>query len=164
MIVHRLDHATSGIIVFARNLDALKNLHTQFRQKKVRKHYVAIVDGVPPSFEGEIHLPIQRDMESRPRVRIGIDGRESLTSFTVQEISPDRSSSLLSLRPHTGRTHQLRIHLASIGHPILGDFFYAPTSVYLRSPRLCLHAKEMVFSHPRTKQGLRFVTQENFKV
>ena len=164
MIAHRLDHSTSGVIIFARNVEALKNLHTQFRQSRVLKQYVALVDGVPSSYEGECNLPIQRDMESRPRVRIGMDGRQSFTSFTVQEVAPDRSSSLLLLRPHTGRTHQLRIHLASIGHPILGDFFYAPTPVYLRSPRLCLHAKEIVFVHPRTNQGMRFITQEDFDI
>jgi tRNA pseudouridine32 synthase/23S rRNA pseudouridine746 synthase len=165
MIAHRLDHATSGVLIFARNVDALKDLHHQFRLNRVRKLYTALVDGVPKSFEGEIELPIQRDMESRPRVKISADGKESRTSFTVQAIAPDKKSSMVLLRPFTGRTHQLRIHLASIGHPILGDFFYAPPEVYTRSPeRLCLHAKEITFVHPRTKQGMRFTTKENFGV
>lgn len=163
MIAHRLDHATSGILLFARNVDALKNLHQQFRLNRVRKLYTAVVDRVPKSFEGEIDLPIQRDMESRPRVKIHPDGKGSLTSFSVQAIAPDRRSSLVLLRPLTGRTHQLRIHMASIGHPILGDFFYAPPEVYLRSSeRLCLHAKEITFAHPRTNQGMRFIAKEDF--
>ena len=132
MIAHRLDHGTSGVVVFARNVEALKSLHEQFRRKWVHKRYVARVVGQPSTFEGEITLPIQRHIESRPRVRIHPDGRPSHTQWHVLQVASDKASSLLSLRPLTGRTHQLRIHLASIGHPILGDFFYANEEVYNR--------------------------------
>ena len=162
MIAHRLDHGTSGVLVFARNVDALKSLHEQFRRNWIHKRYVARVDGLLPSFEGEISLPIQRHMESRPRVRIHPGGRESQTQWHVLQLDEEAQSTLLSLRPQTGRTHQLRIHLASIGHPILGDFFYGSKDIYNKADRLCLHASELSLHHPRTREPLRFTAPCSF--
>ena len=125
MIAHRLDHGTSGVVVFARNVNALRSLHEQFRHNWIHKRYVARVHGLLPSLEGEIRLPIQRHIQSRPRVRIHPDGKYAHTEWHVLQVdrSEGKESCIVSLRPFTGRTHQLRIHLASIGHPILGDFF-----------------------------------------
>lgn len=161
MIAHRLDHGTSGVVVFARNVNALRSLHEQFRHNWIHKRYVARVHGLLPSLEGEIRLPIQRHIQSRPRVRIHPDGKYAHTEWHVLEVDrcEGKESCIVSLRPFTGRTHQLRIHLASIGHPILGDFFYASEEVYKMSNRLCLHASELSLRHPRTRQGMRFTVK-----
>eukprot|EP01039_Chlorochromonas_danica_P000152 gene152-161_t len=131
LIVHRLDYATSGIVLFARNLNALRYLHKLFRTgHSIQKRYKAIVSGVPSSFEGEIDLPLGKDLEKgSPFCKVDVTerGKHSLTQWRLAAVADDRRHSMLDLLPKTGRTHQLRLHLAAIGHPIVGDHFYAPS-------------------------------------
>lgn len=127
MIVHRLDYATSGVIMYARNHDALKQLHAQFRRKNtyIYKRYSAIVSGILNSPEGLIDLPLGKDYVNPPMCRVDtMDGKASLTSYQVDEWCAVKNATKVSLYPITGRTHQLRIHMQAIGHPIVGDLFY----------------------------------------
>ena len=159
MVVHRLDYATSGVVVFARNKDALTNLHSQFRLKKTYKRYTALVHGVfADSLEGDIDLPLARDWERKPLNKVDVSerGKPSQTEWRVVARDAQRGVSLLHLRPLTGRTHQLRVHMAALGHPILGDLFYGSEEIYLSARRLCLHAEELRLLHPRTRIPMRF--------
>ena len=157
MIVHRIDYATSGLIIFARTQQALVELHRQFREREnIYKRYTAVVQGYLPSLEGEIDLPIGRDpVRGPPYFHVAPEGgKSSLTYWNVQKIG--RNKSYVHLYPQTGRTHQRRIHMAAIGHPILGDFFYAPDDAFHAADRLMLHAESLGLIHPRTKQEMLF--------
>jgi len=162
MIVHRLDYATSGIIIFARNVEALKDLHTQFRLNQVHKRYRALVSGTFSTFEGEVDLPLRKNILSKPLQEIHPLGKPSKTEWKVSAM--DESNTLLVLTPLTGRTHQLRLHMKAIGHPIVGDFFYATKEVYLQSDTLCLHAEEIRFFHPTTKKAMFFCVPAPFSL
>ena len=161
-VVHRLDMATSGLVLMARDAATQRALGDAFAERAVDKHYEAIVDGVPvataPDADGwsEIDAPIAPDWPRRPMQRIDDTGKPSLTRWRVLEAWPQRHASRLLLRPLTGRTHQLRVHLASIGHPILGDALYGDAAVRGRSPRLLLHASLLALRHPATGEALRF--------
>ena len=145
-VVHRLDMDTSGLTLFARTPDAGRKLSSAFEAREVSKRYHALVAGVPPHDSGSIELPIGRDWEMRPLRKIDHEsGQPSLTRWTLMDQYDD--CALLDLEPVTGRTHQLRLHLAAIGHPILGDALYGDPS---RASRLCLHASKLVFPHPGT--------------
>ena len=146
-VVHRLDMATSGLIVFARNAEAQRKLNRAFAERAVEKRYVATVDGVVFADSGEIDLPLSADWPNRPLQRVDhAAGRPSVTRYRVLERS--LTSTRLSLRPITGRAHQLRVHLLALGHPILGDALYAPHSVRIQAERLLLHAEGLGFAHP----------------
>jgi tRNA pseudouridine32 synthase/23S rRNA pseudouridine746 synthase len=165
VVVHRLDYATSGLIVFARNDLALLDLHRQFREKgQIYKRYTAVVKGHVAGWEGEVDLPLGKDpVRGPPMCRVDPEhGKPSLTHWTLHARGNGRSH--VHLLPQTGRTHQLRIHLASMGHPIVGDLFYAPPEVYREAPRLLLHAEELRMTHPRTRQPMRFVAPCPFDV
>lgn len=163
MIVHRLDYGTSGVIVYARNELSLKSLHEQFRNKNkfIYKKYTAIVTGLMKSYEGEICLPIGRDEVKGPPLQcINVEhGKESTSLYRVVEQSAEKNTTLVHLTPITGRTHQLRVHMQAIGHPIVGDLFYAPKEIYKASPRLLLHAEELRFIHPRTLIPHKFISK-----
>jgi|EP00624_Nannochloropsis_granulata_P000803 tRNA pseudouridine32 synthase/23S rRNA pseudouridine746 synthase len=171
MVVHRLDQGTSGVLVFAKNDVALKNLHAQLRPEAknltaggdggMQKKYVALVEGddLDP-INGRINLPLSKDMDNPPKQMVDkLSGKPSLTEYTVRSRGAD--SSLVELRPITGRTHQLRVHLSCTGHPILGDPFYASLRVQNKAPggRLCLHAESLVFRHPTTQERVSFSTR-----
>lgn len=146
-IVHRLDRDTSGIMVLARNAEVHRHLSVQFQDRHVRKAYVAFVAGVLDVEGGEINEPIRKDLDHPPRQMIDhVHGRPSLTRFTVTARGSDRSR--VELRPVTGRSHQLRLHLAHIGHPILGDDLYAPPEILALADRLQLHATMLEVTHP----------------
>ena len=165
IVVHRLDYATSGLIVFARNDMALLDLHRQFRIKgHVYKRYAAVVTGAVPGWEGEVDLPLGKDpVRGPPLCRVDPEhGKSSVTHWTLHARGNGRSH--VHLLPQTGRTHQLRIHLASLGHPIVGDLFYASPEVYYEAPRLLLHAEELRVMHPRTRQPMRFYSACPFNV
>jgi tRNA pseudouridine32 synthase / 23S rRNA pseudouridine746 synthase len=155
MIVHRLDYATSGVLLFARNEHALKDIHRQFREKNlIFKRYTAIIAGVPSSLEGQIDHPIGRDQIHGPPLRC-VDvtlGKPSLTNWVVQGRGTNQT--YVQLTPLTGRTHQLRVHLSAIGHPILGDFFYAPDDVFGAASRLMLHAEQLGLTHPTKRKEM----------
>lgn len=159
LVVHRLDYATSGVIVYARNVDALTALHAQFRMKKTYKRYSALVHGIfRHSLDGEIDLPLSKDFDNRPLNKVSWDnGKRSVTEWSVVMSDNANNITHVYLRPITGRTHQLRVHMSSIGHPILGDFFYSNRTIYESAKRLCLHAEELRFIHPKTGHPMRFI-------
>ncbi len=150
---HRLDMATSGVLLFALRRSAERELHRQFREREVEKLYVARVAGHPPVDAGEIDAPLAV-VAGAPRSVVSASGKAALTCFTVLRRDDD-GTSLLELRPRTGRSHQLRVHLCHLGFPILGDAIYAPPPVLAASPRLCLHARELRFSHPYSAEPMR---------
>lgn len=165
-VVHRLDQATSGVIVFARGPDMQRALGTAFEQRRVDKTYVAIVDGWLDGASGVIDLPLRADWPNRPRQAVDREsGKPARTHWQLLErlrTEDGAPCSRLALTPETGRTHQLRVHLQALGHPILGDTLYAAPEVMRRAPRLLLHAQSLAFEHPGTGQQLRIVTTSPF--
>ncbi len=157
LVVHRLDQGTSGLLLMARNAEAQKKLGHAFEHRQVDKLYLARVHGVLPESPDwqTIDLPILLDWPQRPRHIIDASGRSSQTLWRCLQSDPESQSSLLLLRPLTGRTHQLRVHLQAIGHPIWGDALYAPKAVQARSNRLMLHAWRLILPHPRLGTTLR---------
>lgn len=148
-IVHRLDFDTSGIMVIPLNKAALSHISRQFQQRSVRKMYTAVVQGLVEEEEGNIDLPIAPDAEQRPKYKIcAVTGKASLTAYRVLERDPQTQTTRLALHPVTGRSHQLRLHLHALGHPILGCSFYALGESATRAERLLLHATELQFNHP----------------
>ena len=154
LIVHRLDQATSGLVLMARHIDAQRSLSHAFAERQVHKRYQAVVWGLLTAQEGawnEINLPIAADWERRPlRVIDPALGKPSLTRWRLLGHHPANGTSRIELEPVTGRTHQLRVHMAAVGHPILGDALYAPAEVQAMAPRLLLHASHLAFAHPST--------------
>jgi tRNA pseudouridine32 synthase / 23S rRNA pseudouridine746 synthase len=170
-IVHRLDQATSGLMVFARNLAALRDLHAQFREGTVDKAYEAIVLGKPEQTSFDIDLPLGADWPNRPKQKVDVEiGKPSTTHVEVISFDVTTNTSRVKLIPVTGRTHQLRVHLMAIGHPITGDALYglevipdkACTSADLNDERLMLHASELAFAHPFTGDRLVFESSADF--
>jgi len=169
-VVHRLDMATSGLMLMARSPLALRQLNQAFASRCVQKHYEAVVDGVlatpgsaPADDWSEINLPIWLDWPNRPRRVIDLDhGKPSQTRWRV--ISNDQTSATtrLLLQPVTGRSHQLRVHLKAIGHPILGDALYAPAEVAAKASRLLLHASRLDLLHPVSHEPLSFFSPAPF--
>lgn len=159
-VVHRLDMATSGLIVLARGPVAQRALGIAFAERAVHKRYVAVVDGWVADDEGEIDLPLAADWPNRPRQKVDhAAGKPSRTCWQVldRDTGPDGAPrTRLALRPMTGRTHQLRVHLQAIGHPILGDTLYAEPPVQARAPRLWLHAQSLRLTHPITGLWMQF--------
>lgn len=152
-IVHRLDLDTSGIMVIPLNRPAHAHLSRQFQQRRVDKTYHAVVYGNVARDTGEIDLPIAPDWANRPRQQICRErGKAALTRYEVLERQADRTR--LLLRPVTGRSHQLRIHMAELGHPILGCDMYAHERALGMAPRLLLHASTLGFEHPRTGERM----------
>ncbi len=141
-IVHRLDRATSGVMVCAKNSETLKWLQNQFSYRKVQKTYIAIVSGILPSKEGVIDMPIERNPKKPATFRVAVGGKSAQTRYKV--LTAASKFSLLELQPLTGRTHQLRVHLKQLGHPILGDAFYGGEP----SGRLYLHALSLALVLP----------------
>jgi len=158
MIVHRLDMGTSGIVVMGRGAKAQRELSILFQERRVRKRYQALVDGHwTAAAAGEIELPICRDWPNRPKQKIDhATGRPSLTRYRVLDFDVARAVSRIELEPVTGRTHQLRVHMEAMGHPILGDDFYGTPASSARAERLMLHAYQVELDHPGTGAPLRF--------
>lgn len=160
-VVHRLDMATSGIIVFALNKESHKHIQQQFEKRLVKKTYYARVFGCPNVLQGEICLPLMCDWPSRPKQKVDHElGKHAITRYEV--ISNDDVSSLVKLNPITGRSHQLRVHMLSLGHPILGDKLYACNQAKKMSSRLCLHAAKIHFTHPSSLKPLIFESNYQF--
>jgi tRNA pseudouridine32 synthase/23S rRNA pseudouridine746 synthase len=148
-IVHRLDMATSGLIVFARGAEVQRALSIAFAERRVAKTYVAVVDGLMRADTGEIDLPLIADWPNRPRQMVDmVRGKPSRTRWRVLARDTARCRTRVELEPVTGRSHQLRVHLQAIGHPILGDTLYAPPAVAESAPRLLLHASRLQLAHP----------------
>jgi 23S rRNA pseudouridine1911/1915/1917 synthase len=146
-IVHRLDKDTSGVMIAAWDDEALAFLSDQFKRRRVRKTYVAIVQGVPPETSGRIETLISRDSRDRKRFAVSADrGKSALTRYRV--IRSWKGHSLVLLRPRTGRTHQLRVHLRYLGHPITGDPVYGYRDTGFPEATLMLHAKSLSITLP----------------
>ncbi|MDA8127197.1 MAG: RluA family pseudouridine synthase [Betaproteobacteria bacterium] len=166
LVVHRLDMATSGLMAMARGPAAQRALSKAFAAREVQKRYVAVVAGrleAPPEGWGTIDLPIVVDWPNRPR-RI-VDrrlGKPSLTRWRVLAHDDAAGTTRVELEPVTGRSHQLRVHLRELGHPILGDALYAPSTVQAQAGRLLLHAFSLGFAHPVTGKALVFGSQPSF--
>lgn len=159
--VHRLDRDTSGVIVMARDVDTHRELSRQFEQRETAKRYVAIVAGVITEPAGRIELPLRKDFDRPPRHMVDPQqGKPAVTDWQVE--ARYANSTRLALIPQTGRSHQLRVHLQAIGHPILGDPLYAPESLQAAAPRLMLHALELEITDPSSGERIRFVAQTPF--
>ncbi len=141
-IVHRLDRATSGVMIVAKTPEALLWLQKQFSQRKVKKTYLAVVEGELKQSEAVIDMPIERNPKKPQTFRVGSNGKPAVTAYKVVKTGNGRS--LVELKPETGRTHQLRVHLTQIGHPIVGDTFYGGKT----ADRLFLHARELEITIP----------------
>ena len=168
LVVHRLDMATSGLLLMARTPDVQRALSHAFAQREVEKHYQAIVQGCMSAPEsqggwGDIELPIAADWERRPlRVIDHERGKASHTRWRVLAMDEAAQTTRLELSPITGRTHQLRLHLAAIGHAILGDALYAGASTQARAPRLLLHATRLAFTHPTNGAWVQYALPPDF--
>jgi len=161
LVVHRLDMATSGLLLFARGKAAQRRLSHAFAQREVEKRYVAVVAGLVSDDAGVIDLPLITDWPNRPLQKVDFDeGKASVTRYRV--ILRAGGDSRMELEPLTGRSHQLRVHLLAIGHPILGDALYAPSEVLGRSARLLLHARLLSFAHPVSGVALCFESEVPF--
>jgi len=161
LTVHRLDQATSGLMVFARGAHAQRLLSMAFARREVDKRYVAVVHGNLQPDSGRIDLPLVADWPRRPLQKVDHDiGKPSTTLWRVLERGAGRTR--VQLVPLTGRSHQLRVHLMAIGHPILGDALYAPEAVQADGSRLLLHACALAFTHPFADKPLTFTSTVPF--
>lgn len=161
-VVHRLDMATSGIMLFALNKESHRAISKQFELRQVHKTYYARVLGHLTQKSGEIFAPLICDWPNRPKQMVSEEqGKKAHTQFEL--VSEGQYSSLVKLHPHTGRSHQLRVHMLHIGHPILGDRLYACKDALRASPRLLLHAESITFSHPSSEELISFRSHHNFK-
>jgi tRNA pseudouridine32 synthase / 23S rRNA pseudouridine746 synthase len=159
LVVHRLDMATSGLMLFARGAAVQRRLGTAFARGEVAKTYVAVVEGRVDGAAGTIEAPLAADWPNRPRQVVDLrHGKPSLTQWHVLGRGAD--STRLQLHPVTGRTHQLRVHLQWLGHPVRGDALYAPLP--LRADRLLLHACHLAFTHPLTGSACAFDCPADF--
>ena len=159
LTVHRLDMSTSGILLMARSAALHRTLSIAFQDRAVKKRYVAVVDGQMLKSSSEewqlIDKPIANDWINRPLMKIDPqEGKPSQTHYKVISYNSNNDTTRLELAPITGRTHQLRVHLQSLGHPILGDHLYASPVTMAKSARLMLHASQLTFTHPVTGEVL----------
>lgn len=162
LLVHRLDRDTSGVIVFALTAHAQRDLSMQFELRKTKKAYRARLWGHLAPKSGTVDLPIGVDWPNRPRQHVDPEnGRPAQTEWKVLGHDPD-GTSRVRLRPLTGRSHQLRVHMQALGHPILGDPLYAEGAAR-DFPRLMLHAESLRFNHPETGRGMTFTAPVPFR-
>jgi tRNA pseudouridine32 synthase/23S rRNA pseudouridine746 synthase len=158
LVVHRLDMATSGLMLFARGPEMQRKLSMMFQHREMDKRYIAVCAGKLENPRGEIDLPIAPDWPNRPLQRIDVEhGKHSLTRYQLLQQEGDHSR--VELEPVTGRTHQLRLHLSALGHPIIGDALYGDEH---SAPRLLLHACLLRFNHPKSMELLTFEHAPSF--
>lgn len=156
-IVHRLDRDTSGLLVVARTAEAYRSLASQLADRRMERRYVALVQGAPDSDRGIVDAPIGRSATSPTRMAVAAGGRPARTHYEVVRRFGDGSGpTLVHLALETGRTHQIRVHLAAIGHPVVGDPVYGRGGDPPGTPRLCLHAASLAFDHPRSGDRVRW--------
>jgi tRNA pseudouridine32 synthase/23S rRNA pseudouridine746 synthase len=154
-IVHRLDQATSGLLILALSAYAHRNLSMQFQQRIPTKRYQAIIAGIPEQMSGRVELALRCDWDNRPLQMVDpVDGKAATTDWHCVETFSDRCR--VHLHPITGRSHQLRVHMQAMGHPIIGDRFYAPEPLRSASDRLLLHAEQLGLRHPVSGDWLEF--------
>lgn len=159
--VHRLDMATSGVIVVALNKEAERELKRQFREREPKKTYIARVWGHVEKEEGLVDLPLICDWPNRPKQKACHEtGKAAQTFYEVLEY--EENATRVKLSPITGRSHQLRVHMLALGHPILGDRFYAHPQARAMAPRLQLHAQELFITHPAFRSPIHFECLADF--
>ncbi|WP_374480968.1 pseudouridine synthase [Zoogloea sp.] len=162
-IVHRLDMATSGLVVMARGRDIERCLSIAFQQRLVGKRYVAVVAGALDECSGVVDFPLVVDWPNRPRQKIDwVSGKAAMTHYEVLSYDAGTDSTRVELRPITGRSHQLRVHMMALGHPILGDDLYAGVEARSAAPRLLLHAADLTLPHPLTGRLLSLSSEPPF--
>jgi len=164
-VVHRLDMATSGLLVMALGASAQRTLNDAFANREVHKRYVAVTDGLlasPGADWGVIDLPILLDWPNRPRRIIDPQGKPSCTRWRVLKHNPTEVTTRLELEPVTGRSHQLRVHLQALQHPILGDTLYGSPTSHAKAGRLLLHATRLELTHPVSRQAMVFLSDPPF--
>jgi len=162
LVVHRLDMATSGLLLFARGVEMQRILSRMFRERAVQKRYVAVAAGKVEPLSGEIDLPLICDWPKRPRQKVDhTSGKPSLTRYRVLAHDVANDATRVNLEPVTGRTHQLRVHLSAIGHPILGDALYGENTQRM-AERLLLHASLLSFIHPLSGESLSIASDPPF--
>jgi len=163
LIVHRLDWATSGVLIMALNPDAHRRLNQQFEHRQSKKRYIAIVCGIVACDEQKIDLPLRCDWENRPRQIVDFErGKQAETRLVVDHRDRKKQQTRLQLMPVTGRSHQLRVHCQAIGHAIVGDQLYAPPGCCDSAARLLLHAEWLKVKHPRTQIPIEFCDPSPF--
>ncbi|MBP6719045.1 MAG: RluA family pseudouridine synthase [Rhodoferax sp.] len=166
LVVHRLDMSTSGLMLMARGALAQRRLNDAFANRSVSKRYTAVVDGLPvslPDTWNVIDVPIAVDWPNRPRRMVdALQGKPSQTRWRLVSHDDRAHTSRVELEPITGRSHQLRVHLKALGHPILGDALYSGPRVESLSPRLLLHASAIEFAHPLDSQWMKFASTPTF--
>ncbi|CAN5853411.1 bifunctional tRNA pseudouridine(32) synthase/23S rRNA pseudouridine(746) synthase RluA [soil metagenome] len=164
LVVHRLDMATSGLMLFARGLDAQRQLSRAFAAREVEKRYIAVVHGHIAQAAGEVDLPLIADWPNRPMQKVDTEhGKPSLTRYRVLSHDLLADTTCVELQPVTGRAHQLRVHMQAIGHAIVGDALYAPAAVGARSDRLLLHAAFLRFAHPVSGEAITVESAAPFR-
>lgn len=163
LTVHRLDMETSGILLFARNKTVHRLLSRAFQEREVEKQYTAVVAGALERETGEVNLPLICDWPNRPRQKVDHEvGKSSLTRYQRLSYDVVLDATRIALFPVTGRSHQLRVHMLSLGHPILGDPLYAPPDIQAKASRLQLHANKMAIQHPVSGEPLRLCSEPPF--
>ena len=155
-LVHRLDKDTSGLLLVARNEESHRVLTTRLRRREITRVYTALVHGVLGSPTGTIDAPIGRDPSQPMRRAVTLDGKPARTHYEMAATFPESECSLATVRLETGRTHQIRVHFAAIGHPVVADSLYGRRPRRTTSPRMFLHAAELRLAHPRTGESLEF--------
>lgn len=156
LVVHRLDMSTSGLLLFARGAQMQSELSRLFRERQIGKRYIAVVHGLLAEDAGEVELPLIVDWPNRPLQKVDFEiGKHSLTRYRLLDRDEAQDLSRVELEPVTGRSHQLRVHMAALGHPILGDDLYGGPA-FSRAERLLLHATDLRLIHPLTAATLEF--------
>lgn len=162
-IVHRLDYATSGLVIIPMSYEAQKSISRQFEQRSTQKQYIAVVHGIVNEDAGVIDFPLICDWPNRPKQMIDLEnGKPAQTEFKVLARDIRQNSTRVELKPITGRSHQLRVHMLALGHPILGDRFYASGDALNASNRLLLHAQSISFDHPESAERLHIEASAPF--
>lgn len=157
-IVHRIDKDTSGILVIAKNDESHNDLAAQFKEHSIKREYYALVEGKFSNINGTVDKPISRDKKERIKMAINSDGKRAVTHYEVLE-QYDKGVSLVKCTLETGRTHQIRVHMASIGHPLVGDLVYGYKRQKFNIEGQALHAKTLGFIHPRAKEYMEFTSE-----
>ncbi|ENW96803.1 pseudouridine synthase [Acinetobacter sp. NIPH 298] len=161
-VTHRLDMATSGLLMFAKHRDAEVAVSKMFQARSVKKHYVALVQGQIQA-EGSVEVPLITDWENRPRQMVHFEiGKAAKTLFQSLHYDAEMDQSRVRLEPVTGRSHQLRVHMMHIGHPIMGDKLYHPEPAKFHLKRMALHAAYLAFQHPLNMQNIEIHAEVKF--
>lgn len=156
-VVHRLDYDTSGLVILPLTKRVLSDISKQFQARTIDKHYIAVVHGKLVQAQGEIALPLAPDPLNRPLYKVCLQqGKASLTRYQLLAYDAASQQSRVKLEPVTGRSHQLRVHMLALGHPMLGDTLYAPADIAAESARLLLHAEQISFVHPLSGNSMQF--------